>query len=311
METKLDHTIVKRLAFIKYLYQTSVIQSRAPSPLKCASILTMHDAVELFLHLASEYLDAGSNQPNFMDYWDSLKKKLEPKELGQKGSMRRLNKARVSLKHHGTFPSDFDIESFRASVTAFFKDNTQLVFDSNIDDISLIDFVNPETARVRLKNAQDHIKSGDIHAALDEIAIGFNEMIADYENRKRNYFHSSPFYFAKNMAFQSSFFIGLRHGSSTSIENKLGSFVDNVKESIEAMQNAIKILALGIDYRRYSRFKMLTPHILLTTNGEWIIQRTHKDSEEYSEDDARFCLDFTIESAFALIEYDYTVSRSK
>lgn len=308
METQLDQTIVKRLAFIKYLYQTSVIQSRAPSPLKCASILTMHDAVELFLQLASEYLDAGSNQPSLMDYWRILSKKLGSTELGQKEAMRRLNKARVSLKHHGNFPSDLDIDSFRASVTAFFKDNTRLVFDCNIDDISLVVFVNPETARARLRNAQDHIKSGDILAALDEIARGFNEMIADYENRKRNYFHSSPFYFGENMTFHSSHLMGLRYGSSTSFEKKLGSFVDNVKESIEAIQNAIKILALGIDYRRYSRFKMLTPHIFRTINGEWITQRKHNDSEQYSEDDVRFCLDFTIESALALIEYDYTVS---
>jgi len=117
----LDHTVVKRLAFTKYLYQTAVAQSRAPSPLSCASLLTMHDAVELFLQLASEHLNAGSGHPGFMDYWDILNKKLDPNELEQKESMRRLNKARVALKHHGTFPSDLDIEAFRASVTAFFK----------------------------------------------------------------------------------------------------------------------------------------------------------------------------------------------
>lgn len=51
----LDQTTVTRLAFIKYLYQTGISQSRAPSPLSCASLLTMHDAVELFLQLSSEH----------------------------------------------------------------------------------------------------------------------------------------------------------------------------------------------------------------------------------------------------------------
>jgi len=99
----------------------------------------MHDAVELFLQLASEYLNAGTAHLVFMDYWDILNKKLAADELEQKESMRRLNKARVALKHHGTFPSDLDIESFRASTTSFFQDNTRLVFSVTLEEVSLIE----------------------------------------------------------------------------------------------------------------------------------------------------------------------------
>lgn len=209
----LDQTTVTRLAFIKYLYQTGVSQSHAPSPLSCASLLTMHDAVELFLQLSSEHLNAGTGHPGFMDYWDILNPRLAPKELEQKESMRRLNKARVALKHHGTFPSDLDIESFRASTTNFFQDNTPLVFGVALDDISLIEFVNPESSRQKLKDAQGQIQSGDTLAALDNIALAFIEMIADYEDRKRNQYHMSPFYFGQSMTFLSSFHMGFKTGS--------------------------------------------------------------------------------------------------
>lgn len=307
----LDYTTVKRLAFIKYLYQTAVSQSKAPAPLSCASLLTMHDAVELFLQLASEHLNTGAAHPGFMDYWDILNRKLDPKELEQKESMRRLNKARVALKHHGTFPSDLDIESFRASTTSFFQDNTLLVFAVALDDISLIEFVNPESSRQKLKETQDQIQNGDTLAALDNIALAFTEMIADYEDRKRTQFHSSPFYFGRNMTFLSSFHMRLHGGSLSSPERKLGDFVDNVKESIEAMQDAIKMLALGIDYRKYSKFKQLTPHLTRVMSGDWVIHRRFEESEKPSQEDARFCIDFVIESALALAEFDYTVSVSK
>jgi len=304
----LDHTFVKRLAFIKYLYQTAVAQSRAPSPLSCASLLTMHDAVELFLQLASEHLNVGSSQPGFMDYWDLLNKKLHPKQLEQKESMRRLNKARVALKHHGTFPSDLDIESFRASVTAFFRENAQLIFACALDDISLIEFVNPESARERLKEAQIKIEHGDTLAALDGIALSFAEIIDEYEYRKRDQYNSSPFYFGSSMPFLSSFQMGFYSGSFSTPESKLGEFIDNVKESIEAIQDAIKMLALGIDYRRYSRFKMLTPYLSKVLSGDYIIYRGFEKADKPSEEDARFCLDFTIESALTLAEFDYTVT---
>jgi len=304
----LDQTTVTRLAFIKYLYQTGVSQSHAPSPLSCASLLTMHDAVELFLQLSSEHLNAGTGHPGFMDYWDILNPRLAPKELEQKESMRRLNKARVALKHHGTFPSDLDIESFRASTTNFFQDNTPLVFGVALDDISLIEFVNPESSRQKLKDAQGQIQSGDTLAALDNIALAFIEMIADYEDRKRNQYHMSPFYFGQSMTFLSSFHMGFKTGSLSSPERKLGDFIDKVKESIEAMQSAIKMLALGIDYRKYSRFKMLTPHLTRVMSGEWIINRRFKEDQKPPQEDARFCIDFVIESALALAEFDYSVN---
>src|SRR6266496_2832550 len=122
----LDETEMRRLAFARYLFTLGVSQSKAAEPLAPASLLTFHDAVELYLQLASERLNVGKAQPNFMEYWDFINPKLAPEELPQKESMRRLNKARVALKHHGTFPSKLDVESFRATTASFFEDSCVL-----------------------------------------------------------------------------------------------------------------------------------------------------------------------------------------
>lgn len=302
----LNHSTMKRLAFIRYLYQSGVSQSHAPAPLNSASILTLHDSVELFLQLASEHLNTGAGQPSFMDYWDILNRKLDPHELEQKESMRRLNKARVALKHYGTFPSDLDIESFRASTTSFFQDNTHLVFGINLDEVSLIELVNPEAARARLHEAQESIRRGDTLDALDKIAVAFTEIISDYEDRKRDRFEDSPFYFGGDLTFLSSFHMGLR-----SVDEKLADFVDRVKESLEAMQDAIKVLALGMDYRKYSKFKRLTPNVTRIPRGELHLQRRFDEEHAPSVDDARFCVDFVVESALALSEFDYSVPRDE
>lgn len=300
----IDHTVIKRLAFIKYLYQTAVSQSHAPAPLNCSSLLTMHDAVELFLQVSSEHLNSGGTQPGFMDYWDLLNKKLSPRELEQKESMRRLNKARVALKHHGTFPSNLDIEAFRASVTNFFQDNTPIIFSINLSEVSLIEFVNPESSRQKLMDAQSDIQNNNTLAALDKIALAFAEMIADYENRKRVRYNGSPFYFGRDLTFLGRFHMGLNSG------DKLGDFVDRVKESIEAMQDAIKILALGLDYRKYSKYKQLTPDLSRVLSGDWIIHRRFGYDQKPSQEDTMFCIDFVIESALALAEFDYTVTNT-
>ena len=91
----LEESIVRRLAFIKYLYAVAIEQSKRPEPLCSASILTFHDAIELFLRLASEHKNVGKKELTFMDYWNILDPKLPAGYPTQKESMRRLNSARV------------------------------------------------------------------------------------------------------------------------------------------------------------------------------------------------------------------------
>jgi len=62
--------ITKRLSFVRYLYEVGVYQSRRPEPLCYSAILTLHDAVELFMDLAALHLDMTKEPRQFMGYWD-------------------------------------------------------------------------------------------------------------------------------------------------------------------------------------------------------------------------------------------------
>lgn len=297
-----DEIIMRRLAFIKYLYTVAIEQSQKPEPLFLTSILTFHDAIELFLQLSLEHLDVSRRAENFMDYWQTLKEEKSI-ELTQKASMRRLNRARGSLKHHGILPSKLVIEGFRASSTNFFIENTVTVFGIEFSDISMIELVQYEEARNNLKEAEKLLKEDNIEEALNNTALAFVQIIDDYENRKRDRFRRSPFFFGESLTFPSSFSMG--------IEGKLGKFIDRVKESVESIQNAVKILSLGIDYRRYTRFRLLTP-LVIRASGGYSIQWVGRGTEGTTLDDAQFCINFVIESAVTIQEFDFSVdSRPK
>ena len=211
------NVIINRLAFIKYLYRVAVEQSQKSEPLCAASVLFFHDAVELFLQLTSEHLDIGKEGLKFMEYWDLISKKLDI-ELSQKESMRRLNRARVSLKHHGTLPSKLDIEAFRASSTAFFKENTPIIFGVDFSQISLIELIQYEGVKNKLKNAEKLAKENKIEEALDKVALAFTELIDNYEDKIIEQYGKNPFLFGKSMTFMSSFFMGLRRAESSKVE---------------------------------------------------------------------------------------------
>jgi hypothetical protein len=54
MVSPADPTILRRLAFARYLYLQGVEQSKRPEPQSCMSLLSLHDATEFFLQLAAE-----------------------------------------------------------------------------------------------------------------------------------------------------------------------------------------------------------------------------------------------------------------
>jgi len=292
---------IRRLAFIKYLCNLAVEQSLKPEPACATSVLMFHDSIELFLELASEQLDEGKSGANFMEYWELLKPKLRNNGLTQKESARQLNTARVGLKHSGIWPSKLAIEGFRATATNFFEENTPIVFGIEFSDISLIELVQYQETRKSLVEAQELLKDGKIEDALDKIGLAFVQLVDDYEKSKKDRFGRSPFFFGERMAFLSSFFLH--------VEGDLGRFIDKVKDSVEALQEAVKLLSLGLDYRRYARFRLITPIILKTTGG-YSIQRIQRGSRGTpTPEDVQFCINFVIESALVLQEFEFALEK--
>ena len=290
----LDENILKRLAFIRYLFNLAVEQSHRPEPMCSSAILTFHDSIELFLQLGSEHLCISKKSNNFMEYWQLFKDEKNL-ELGQKISMRRLNNARVGLKHHGTLPAKLAIDDFQINVANFFDENTQLVFSVNFFEISLIELVESEKVKNSLLEAEEELTKGEYENSLDKVALAFRQLIDDYEDRKRDEFGRSPFFFGGSLTFVGSGYIG---------DTMVKMIPDEIIQSIEALQNAVNILSLGLDYRRYAKFRLLTPIVMRFIGGKYSIQRINV-KKEVTEEEIRFCINFVIESAVLLQEFDY------
>lgn len=290
--------MLQRLAFVKYLYNYANEQSRSPELMAAASLLTFHDAIEIFLQIASEHLNAGKQQPNFLDYWDLFPPKLGIPAFPQKESMRRLNKARVSLKHAGTLPSKLDIEAFRASTTQFFQEAAKLVFEIEFEDISLIEYVNPDESREHLRAAEAYCAESKFDDATVEITLAFHKMIDAYTDGARTGARL-PFSFGENMTFLSSSSLGLRKHNEL---RDVARFVDSVRDSIQAMQHAMKIIALGLDYKKYNRFIALLPFVRGTLGGNYNVQMPPFRQGEPDAGYIRFCINYVIECSIRLSE---------
>jgi hypothetical protein len=325
----LDETVVQRLAFIKYLYGTAVEQSRQPDPLAASSLLTFHDSVELFLQLSAEHLDAQTTpKTQFLQYWNLLNEELGANKLTQRESMRRLNSARVQLKHNGTMPSKLALESFRSSVTSFFEDSTPLVFGIGFDSISMINLVSHAAARANLERAKQLMDAGNVPEALREIAIAFERLLKDYRERTGIGFRElrTPFSYhipTSKLGAQMSTDT-LKHQLKGVKTDKLRKILvsvmvalSDVLKSVTELQRALNVMTLGLDYRRYARFHQATPHNVAIMEqyvrpgiskenvfpGTWVPQGRE---ETVTLDDCIFCMDYVIECAIKLQEFAFT-----
>ena len=283
----------------KYLYHLAVELSQRPEPMCSSAILTFHDCVELFLQLGTEYKCISKTSIAFMDYWKVVFDEIEV-ELGQKVSMSRLNKARVSLKHHGTLPSKLAIDDFRVSVTNFFDENTPLLFGIEFSKISLIELISSENVKNILIEAKEFSEKREYENSLDKVAIAFNQLIDEYEDRKRTEFGRSPFFFGDSLTFVGSSFIG---------DSWVKMIPDEIINTLEALQKTVKILSLGIDYRRHSKFRLLTPSVMPLGEEKYHILRIDR-KKELTEEVITFCINFVIESAMVLQDFDYEVDET-
>lgn len=316
----LDSVQIRRIAFIKFLYKTGIECLRKPSPQAGASLLLFHDAAELFLGLAAEVWDARLQASAPFDaYWKELDVKLHPKNVTRKEGMLNLNKARVALKHHGIIPDRLSLETFAGTIEAFFQENTPALFGASFNEVSMADLVFPEAARDEIRKAQALQVTTDLTAAVQCAATAFDMIVHDYEKRKQDRFGRSPFFLGERLPTMtgrslinqslgtSGGSVRGREGGSRLDLAKVTKFADAITTTVRDLQAALKIMALGLDFRKYSRFSYLTPRVHRMQDGTYRVQQIQQSPlVTLSWEECEFCIDFVIESSLTLQEFDYT-----
>jgi hypothetical protein len=298
MATTIPPTTLKRLAFAKFLFSIGIEQSKASEIQSAASILSFHDSVEFFLQVASEYLNAGGGkEPNFLGYWEILAPKLSNESLPQKVGMRRLNTARNSLKHRGNLPSTLDVEGFRVLTKEFLEEACQNIFGLRFRDISLIDYVNSETVRTDLLSAEALAREQNYEKAAEAVAFAFQKLMDENLGQASNPFFLNPVLLKAKS-------VHLLH-SNLSRSNDgidLMKFVNGMEAAIDEIRDEFQILATGLDYRKYARFRGSTPRIIRMGDGTYNSQIVKfngylEPCEEFIDFAVQFVIDCSIRIA--------------
>lgn len=295
----MDELTTKRLAVIKQLYNHGVDQSYEVEPMNGFAILSFHDSVEMFMKLCAEEKGIKIGRDvNFGDYFIKLP------DLKCSATMTNLNSKRVNLKHYGTIPSGLDIEISRANVTDFFEQNTPLFFNASFGDISLVSLISYNDVRDYLTEANNAIAQNDFVKSIQNSQIAFKELMAAHKEENSIMF-KSPFKMTQDFTFLDSFFMGIRDEN-----RKMADFVDKVEKTFEEIEDTVSIIGFGIDYKRFCKFKLLSPYINVWSDGEkrtYDVYNNPNDDRICDRKNALFCFNFVIDSALKLQKFNLDI----
>lgn len=284
--------LLKRLSTIKLLYKLGLEQSKQSESISFFSILAFHDSIEMFLKLACEYKQIKSEKLSFIEYWDNLS------HLTLRESMRSLNTRRVNLKHKGLVPAKIEIETSRVNTTDFFEQNTKSTFGIDFHEISLLSLIKFEETKKNLISAQESLNENQFNNCLRNVTIAFDVLLQEYKKNKVGIWDKNLFNFPKRISVSG---IMARNESK---DSRLDSVVKKVNKKFDHLEKALEIISFGIDFRKYSKFRMLTQNFYQTTSGEYIFY-----GEEYEKnfnfDNSEFAIDFVLECSLKLQEFDY------
>ncbi|WP_272022154.1 hypothetical protein [Olleya namhaensis] len=278
--------ILKRLSIVKLLYKIGIEQSYKGEMTSFFSILSFHDSIEMFLKLAVEKNNKKDCQ-NFMEYWEKLPK------LTLKEAMRNLNANRVNLKHKGITPSKIDIETSRVNTTSFFDQNAKTYFGIDFKDVSLFELIKYKSTQELLISANDKLGNKNFKECAIECTKAFNELLLEYKKSKSaGYSYKTPFDLVKTVSSRDS---GINKNS-----------VGTINENFKNIETALQVISLGIDYKKYIKFNILTPEFYKSMQGNYQIREN--DNKKLTELNCEFLIDFVLDSALTLQDFDFDFS---
>jgi len=311
-----EEIIIKRLTLIKHLYKLGLKQASLSEIISYSSILSLHDALDMFMILCAEKKSVTKAQ-YLMQYFDSIP------ELTLKASVDKINKRRNGLKHSGIIPGKIEIDDSCSVAKFFLEENTQIIFNKTFADISLYDLIIYDQVRELLKSAEGLAESEQYEGASEEIAKAYFHLLIIEQSLNKNvsrnpWYDYDPVPIIRGGKFYTKAFeLIVEDQDKLLLEPKTEDGYVEVNEGVAALASnynrafsyifqSLKIFSLGLDYKKYNHFMSTMPQVY-SYHGETDKYDIYlpRDYSVLTKENINFSLDFVMEFACKLQEFKY------
>lgn len=236
------------LTLIRYQARMAEEQSAMPAPLSTLSIGGFQDCVEAMLVLVAEHRNIPLRRlTEFDKLFDDVAACFSDLTY-HRSPLTALNRARVGFKHNGNEAAPSTIERSRVSAMNFLAEASQLCLDQDFDAISLAKLITYSDVRLAVESAEQRWRAGDRHQAMLGLRQAFMTLMNTYEQANRSeargLFSSRP---RGSSAHQAARMRTLAEFGAFGSEHD-----DHRDRWLQNLDDRVKLLALGVDTRRYA-----------------------------------------------------------
>lgn len=314
--------IIRRLTIIKYLFKTAIEQLNKPESVSYISVLLVHDSIDMFMNLAAEKIGIPQGKP-MVSYFDSIS------TLTLKPSVNKINKRRNNLKHNGLIPAKIEIEDSCIIAKLFFEENSQIIFGVEFNDVTLLELIEDFKVKAFLKSAEKFILENEIDLSAREIEKAFFHLMLIEKNKtkvdKENLWFSKGYeaqtlykmdeqkFYIKGIE---PFFVGTPNMTAekkdengyVEISEGVAAVIKNYNSHFSYIFECLKILTLGLDFKKYNLYRSFMPQIMSYEPEKDIYKigiRVNVPPNIYIKENIQFAIDFVLEFALKQQEFKY------
>lgn len=306
--------IMNRLILSKYIYNLGIDQLTQNTSLSnFVAILNFHDATELFVQVIMDKVNAlvkPKEKLYLLDYWKKISEATGgERELPMISHIKKLNDLRNLSKHKGIFPSHDSCVEASYYVRSFYDQCCDIFFKEEglkYEDLSLAELIISSKAKDCVKKAEMHINSGDYKSCSIELALAFEYLIQD-SIKSKSFFAKRQEINERNLF--DPFHDHLPKFKDSDINRDLADIFKKISANLKELGRATNIFLLGLDPFKYTRFRLLTPHILMfgdTYEYQWLPEN-YDDPINQNLQNALFCLNFVIDVTLKIQSENFNI----
>ncbi len=272
-----DAITLRNLALARQLFQHAVTQAAHDTlTARILAVMSFDLATETLMRAAIGSLDvARTPADGFIGLVQQMDSLLAAGSLGplpDRGNIVQVHSVRNDAQHRARQPSRTEVSDARTYTRDFMRKVTELVWDLDIESVSLVDLVSHPRLRECLGNAERHFQAGEFTQSAEQACTAVTLAFEYVENS----------IVGRLPGFIGGFVMHDSFGKPAGSHDSRGML-----QAFERMRDTVLISTLGLSYPDQVRFRQLAGSVFFTMDGK---AHTHGAKPGLSEAEAEFVL---------------------
>lgn len=150
--------------------------------------------------------------------------------------------------------------------------------------------------------ANENLSNDNFDGCIIEVSNSFYKLLDHYKNTKIGDDEKSEFDFISTIHLDNPSY---SENMDRKVYDSMKDAILKINQNFSNVGKALEVLSLGLDYRKFAKFRMLTPsYVYKNIDGNYVFGEETKKAVD--KEDCLFLIDFVTDSCLRLQDFDFS-----